>query len=100
MSNFQNNLNGKEFIQFSKKLAKWSIISVIIIVLCAYGLISFFDLNMDQTEGIAQIAQAGIVAITLVVASYMGNSGVEKLSAAKYGMKNIFEKEVDNNGAG
>lgn len=96
--NEKNSLN-KEYIQFSKKLAKWAIISLLAIVFCAYGIISFVDLNTDQVESAVEIVQAGTVAVGLVVASYMGNSGVEKVVHAKYKMEQMTNGD-DGDGAG
>ena len=94
----KNTLN-KEYIQFSKKLAKWTIISLLAIVFCAYGMISFIELNADQVESVVEIVQAGTVAVGLVVASYMGNSGVEKVVHAKYKMEQTMNGD-DGDGAG
>lgn len=91
----------RDYIQFSKKLAKWTIISLVFIVVCAYAIISFVGLDAEQVQSVVQIVQAGSVAITLIVASYMGNSGVEKMANAKYSVNKILNREDDEgDGAG
>ena len=91
----------KDYIQFSKKLAKWTIISLVFIIVCAYAIISFIGLDAEQVQSVVQIVQAGSVAITLIVASYMGNSGVEKMANAKYSVNKVLNREDDEgDGAG
>lgn len=91
----------KDYIQFSKKLAKWTIISLVFIIVCAYAIISFVGLDAEQVQSVVQIVQAGSVAITLIVASYMGNSGVEKMANAKYSVNKVLNREDDEgDGAG
>ena len=91
----------RDYIQFSKKLAKWTIISLVFIIVCAYAVISFVGLDVEQVQSVVQIVQAGSVAITLIVASYMGNSGVEKMANAKYSVNKVFNREDDEgDGAG
>lgn len=91
----------RDYIQFSKKLAKWTIISLVFIIVCAYAIISFVGLDAEQIQSVVQIVQAGSVAITLIVASYMGNSGVEKMANAKYNVNKVLNREDDEgDGAG
>ena len=91
----------RDYIQFSKKLAKWTIISLVFIIVCAYAIISFVGLDAEQIQSVVQIVQAGSVAITLIVASYMGNSGVEKMANAKYSVSKVLNREDDEgDGAG
>ena len=91
----------RDYIQFSKKLAKWTIISLVFIIVCAYAIISFIGLDAEQVQSVVQIVQAGSVAITLIVASYMGNSGVEKMANAKYSVNKVLNREDDEgDGAG
>lgn len=91
----------RDYIQFSKKLAKWTIISLVFIIVCAYAIISFIGLDAEQIQSVVQIVQAGSVAITLIVASYMGNSGVEKMANAKYSVNKVLNREDDEgDGAG
>ena len=91
----------REYIQFSKKLAKWTIISLVFIIVCAYVIISFVGLNSDQVQSVVEIVQAGTLAISLIVAAYMGNSGVEKMANAKYSINKVFDREDDEgDGAG
>lgn len=91
----------RDYIQFSKKLAKWTIISLVFIIVCAYTIISFVGLDAEQIQSVVQIVQAGSVAITLIVASYMGNSGVEKMANAKYSVNKVLNREDDEgDGAG
>jgi uncharacterized BrkB/YihY/UPF0761 family membrane protein len=91
----------RDYIQFSKKLAKWTIISLVFIIVCAYAIISFVGLDAEQIQSVVQIVQAGSVAITLIVASYMGNSGVEKMANAKYSVNKVLNREDDEgDGAG
>lgn len=91
----------RDYIQFSKKLAKWTIISLVFIIVCAYAIISFVGLDAEQVQSVVQIVQAGSVAITLIVASYMGNSGVEKMANAKYSVNKVLNREDDEgDGAG
>lgn len=97
----QENQFRKDYVQFSKKLAKWSVISLMCVVLCAYGIISFVEIMPEEAESIVRIAQAGTVAISLIVASYMGNSGVEKMANAKYNINKVLNREDDEgDGAG
>lgn len=96
----ERNLVNKEYIQFSKKLAKWTIIALLAIVFCAYAIISFVDLGAEQVESVVEIVQAGTVAVGLVVATYMGNSGVEKVVHAKYKADQLTNGDDDGDGAG
>lgn len=94
-------LRNREYIQFSKKLAKWTIISLVFVVVAAYVLISFAELDMEHVKGIVDVAQMGATAISVIVATYMGNSGVEKMATAKYQANKIVNREDDEgDGAG
>ena len=78
-----------------------TIISLVFIIVCAYAIISFVGLDAEQVQSVVQIVQAGSVAITLIVASYMGNSGVEKMANAKYSVNKVLNREDDEgDGAG
>ena len=41
-----------------------------------------------------------LTAISVIVATYMGNSGVEKMATAKYQANKIVNREDDGDGAG
>ena len=83
----------KEQVQFSKRLAKWAIISVVGIILCAFGAVSFLSLGAEHANDISTIANTGVMAVSLIVATQMGNSGIEKVVKAKYESINVLGKK-------
>lgn len=89
-----------EQIQFSKKLAKWSIISVLIVVMTAFAAVTFFNVGIEHTQAVTNITNTGVMALSVIVAAYMGNSGLEKMVTAKYQIGSVITKEEDDNSVG
>lgn len=76
----------REYIQFSKKITKWGIILVTIILIVCLLLIAMNDFPQYTIAAINSLYTAYITIMGITIGAYQGNSSLEKWTKAKYKM--------------
>lgn len=84
MSQNTNNKTISEYIQFSKRVTRWSMILVSVSLLCCLVVISFFNQSENAVNIIGKLYGSYVTIIGIIVGAYQGNSSLEKWAKAKY----------------
>lgn len=73
-----------EYIQFSKRVTKWGMILVSLLLLFCIAAISFFNLSIEVAATIGKLYTSYITIMGITIGAYQGNSSIEKWTKARY----------------
>lgn len=90
MSKKNNNQLVNEYIQFSKKITRWGVILVSIMLLICLLMITTLKLDLSIVQIISQLYTTYVTIIGITIGAYQGNSSLEKWSKARYSFKETF----------
>ena len=86
-----------EYIQFSKRVTKWGMFLVSLLLLFCIAAISFFNLSIEAVAVIGKLYASYITIMGITIGAYQGNSSLEKWTKARYQytetLKESSEKE-------
>lgn len=85
----------KDYIQYSKRVTRWGIITVTVAFILCLVSITFFTTQIEAISTIAKIYTAYITIMGVTIGAYQGNSSLEKWTKAKYQFEEVTKE--DNN---
>ena len=96
MAKKNNNKVVNEYIQFSKRVTRWGIILVSIMLLICLAIITFCHLDIEVVTIINKLYSAYSVIIGITIGAYQGNSSLEKWTKARYNFENALSTTEEN----
>ena len=73
----------KEYIAYSKRVTKWSLLGVFILVLVAIALCVFVCCDPNQINAVTSLVQIFATLAGVVVTGYFGRASVENFTARR-----------------
>ena len=93
----KNNKMVNEYIQFSKRVTRWGIILVSIMLLICLAIITFCHLDIEVIAIINKLYTAYSAIIGITIGAYQGNSSLEKWTKARYNFENALTQNENEN---
>ena len=82
-----------EYIQFSKRVTHWGMVSVTLVFLFCLAAITFFINTSEAIHTVASLYTAYVTVMGVTIGAYQGNSSLEKWTKAKYQYEEATKQE-------
>ena len=92
----KNNKITNEYIQFSKKVTRWGMALVTIMLLTSFVIIAAFNISPEVAATISHLYSAYITIMGVTIGAYQGNSSLEKWTKARYNYTESLEQNSSN----
>ena len=81
------------YIQYSKKVTKWAIITITVVIFACLAIVSFCDLPQYNVQAVVSLFTAFSTVLGVTIGAYQGNQTLEKYSRAKYNYEEMLKGE-------
>ena len=78
------------YMQYSKKVTKWAMILITVVVLSCLAIVSFCGLPQNNVQAVVSLFATFSTVLGVTIGAYQGNSTLEKYSSAKYQFENLL----------
>lgn len=85
-----------EYIQFSKRVTKWGMILVSVMLFICLLIITFLHLSIEEVNVISRLYTTYVTIMGVTIGAYQGNSSLEKWTKAKYNFEQALKTKEEN----
>lgn len=82
-----------EYIQFSKRVTKWGMILVSVMLFICLAIITFLHLSIEEVNVISRLYTTYVTIMGVTIGAYQGNSSLEKWTKAKYNFEQALKEK-------
>ena len=86
----------KDYIQYSKKVTKWAMILIAIVMIACLSIVAFCGLAEYSISAVVSLFGTFGTVLGVIVGAYQGNSSIEKYTKAKYDQPTEGETENES----
>ena len=84
----------KDYVQYSKKVTRWAMILIAVVMIACLSVVSFCDLQQYNVGAVVSLFGSFCTVLGVTIGAYQGNSTLEKYSRAKYQYESLSQTEV------
>lgn len=84
-----------EYIQFSKRVTKWGMILVSVMLFICLAIITFLHLSIEEVNVISRLYTTYVTIMGVTIGAYQGNSSLEKWTKAKYNFEQALKEKTE-----